>query len=320
MQTDPSPLTALPLCKCNDTTTPACGFSQDKLITLLKEAPDNACVAYTRYFEYFTCTTNAKMMDHCKKCSKTIDMHAPSTEVPSMMADIHCVVQFILPLASVGLIPRATSRDTSVPQDIKKTMLRFYKTRNCVILRKLLLKGKDATERFEGEIQPCYPAVHAHVIPQAEVASVAFLGIDVDDPQNALPLFKHIELEWDRGNIALIPVAGTADGSHLNVLVKVAQALRGTKMCFASNGDVMYDQPIRNITFQQIHNVTISFEAEARPYVRCLILRWETSYRKNPHEFPVPTGDDLRFLRRDPEHKEAIKKWDARWDNVVSRT
>ena len=63
-------------CKCHESTTPVCGFTQDKLITLLKEANyDKSSPAYAPFFESLTCTTNAKMMDHCKECTKTIAMH-----------------------------------------------------------------------------------------------------------------------------------------------------------------------------------------------------------------------------------------------------
>ena len=315
-----------PACKCGDKT--PCHRTQDVLDKLLEKQLEKANGDTTHWayvegdFKKIPCTHRGnELLHHHKSCGRVIDehdasphqqavQHAPSTVVPipSLMADFHCVVQFILPLASEGLIPRATSRDTSVPQEIKTTMLQFYKTRNCVILRKLLLKGIDATELHQRKMQACYPAVHAHIIPQAQNGTVRFLGIGVDDPQNALPLFKHIELEWDRGNIALIPMAGTVEGAHLNVLVLVAHSLHNTKMCYADNGKVMDGQHVGNMTFRHIHNVTISFEPEARPYVRCLIFRWETSYRTHPHEFPPPNGDVLSFCRREPEHKEAIMR------------
>ena len=88
MQTDPSPLTALPLCKCNDTATPACGFSQDKLITLLEKANfDTTSLPYTRFFKSLTCT-NGDTMDHCKECSKTIAKHAVVTSQLGSLAHL----------------------------------------------------------------------------------------------------------------------------------------------------------------------------------------------------------------------------------------
>jgi hypothetical protein len=69
------PATGISSCKCRDLTTPACDRTQDKLDTLLEKAPDTTCLSYTRYFKSLTCSTNGEVMDHCKKCAKTIDMH-----------------------------------------------------------------------------------------------------------------------------------------------------------------------------------------------------------------------------------------------------
>jgi hypothetical protein len=75
--TIPVPATGLSSCKCRDLTTPACDRTQDKLDTLLKEANfDKMSPAYHAYFKSLTCSTNGEVMDHCKKCAKTIDMHA----------------------------------------------------------------------------------------------------------------------------------------------------------------------------------------------------------------------------------------------------
>jgi hypothetical protein len=72
------PATGISSCKCRDLTTPACDRTRGELDTLLEKAPDNSCLSYTRYFESLTCI-NGKTMDHCKKCSKTIDMHVIDT-------------------------------------------------------------------------------------------------------------------------------------------------------------------------------------------------------------------------------------------------
>ena len=75
------------ICKCGDTMTSVCGRTQDKLDALLEKARVDGRTrrdtdTYGDYFESLTCTTKGttkgKMIDHCKKCTKTIDMHAPS--------------------------------------------------------------------------------------------------------------------------------------------------------------------------------------------------------------------------------------------------
>ena len=310
--------TSLSSCKCNDTATKACDRTRGELDTLLKDARVEGVTrrdtdAYRDYFKSLTCPDGDAPMDHCRKCSKTIDMHkssappAGSFETMEVMKDVKQLKAYMLPIAKNALVPRATSRSTEVPPRVKKKMLDFYSSSNCIIMRALLLKGCDKWEMFRGEECPCYPAVHAHIIPQANTSTLDFLGIDVNDVRNALPLFKHIELEWDRGNIALIPLAGAREDSDaLNVQVLVSRRLRHLPICFAKDGNVDDKQPVRDVSFGYLHGKTVTFFGDHKPYVRCLFLRWGTSYKEHPNEFTAPDKDILVLCNRDEEHKEHI--------------
>ena len=86
-------------CKCDNTATPVCGFSQDTLVTLLEKARVDGVTrrdtdAYGDYFKSLPCSTNGDVMEHCKECSKTIAKHAPSNTVDKIAADedmpFHC--------------------------------------------------------------------------------------------------------------------------------------------------------------------------------------------------------------------------------------
>ena len=79
-------------CKCHESTTPVCGFSQDTLVTLLEKARVDGVTrrdtdAYGDYFKSLPCSTNGDVMEHCKECSKTIAKHAPSNTVDKIAAD-----------------------------------------------------------------------------------------------------------------------------------------------------------------------------------------------------------------------------------------
>ena len=194
-----------------------------------------------------------------------------------------------------------------VPPEVKKKMLDFYSTENCIIMRTLFLGGDDRKERFKGNVVPCYAAVHAHIIPQAYKSAMSFLGIDVDDERNALPLFKHIELEWDRGNIALVPLAGAREDSDaLNVQVQVCWRIRRLPICYAVEGSVDLKQPVSGLRFGDLHGKTVTFCGERKPYVRCLFLRWGTSYKEHPREFIRPDKHVLALCYKDTEHKEHL--------------
>ncbi len=72
--------TSLSSCKCNETATKACDRTRVELDTLLKDARVEGVTrrdtdAYRDYFKSVTCPGGDTPMDHCKKCSKTIDMH-----------------------------------------------------------------------------------------------------------------------------------------------------------------------------------------------------------------------------------------------------
>ena len=202
-----------------------CGFTQVTLAQFLKEA-DKGELKFERYFftrasDVIPGTATPSNIPRCLKCGCTIDEHnggSPPIQVPLSArspvvdpAEAELVVamkEFFMPLLRGMLIPKPVSKNTSVPPLVKQRMLDYYKSANCLILRKVLLKGVDSKEKYKGRMMPCYPAVHAHIVPQSTMSALEMLQIDVDDARNALPLFKHIELEWDRGNIAIIPVAG----------------------------------------------------------------------------------------------------------------
>ena len=60
----------------------------------------------------------------------------------------------LLPIAKNALVPRVTSRSTDVPGDIKKKMLDFYNSSNCIIMRAVFLSGRDKWEMFDGRETP----------------------------------------------------------------------------------------------------------------------------------------------------------------------
>ena len=134
------------------------------------------------------------------------------------------------------------------------------------------------------------------------------LRLKVNEPRNALPLFKHIELEWDRGNIAIIPSAGTAEDNVLVLQLCVHESIQSENVCYADDrGTVNLRQPVRGVTFGFLHQKTVTFDPESRPFVRALLLRWATSWNKHP-DFPVPEPGVLTLCNRSEQHKNAIGK------------
>ena len=228
------------------------------------------------------------------------------------LADVWVAVQqlstFMEPVFCQLLLPVATSKESTVLRPVKENMLKFYQTENCIVMRQVFLGGTDTKGDWGGHWMATFPPVHAHIVPQSNAATLQLLGISVDDPRDALPLFKHIEVEWDRGNIAIVPVAGTSETSTAMVVrIEVAQSIQDQPICFTDkHGRIAFKQPVKNVTFRELHGKTVSF-GENKPYVRCLLLRWGTSYKKNP-EFTEPDSAILKLCKRDPQHIANIAK------------
>lgn len=102
--------------------------------------------------------------------------------------------------AKVFLFHPTLHRTPSVP-NLHSIVLKAYRTKNCLAMSKLF---KYDPMRVKHQVRHPFMCTHVLGSEYQPFMKVTCPDVELDDVHNILPLFKHIELEWDRGNIALV--------------------------------------------------------------------------------------------------------------------
>ena len=228
-------------CKCSDSTTPVCGRTRGELDSLLKEAPDTTCVAYTRYFKSIKCSTNGDVMEHCKKCSKTIDMHQPSVppslQPPLLPDNIIRIFGAVNPPSD-----KVTSRGSDLPQedrDLARSLKSRFKT--CAVCG--FHVGSTAKE-YPGATARNHAVSTAHIF--ASKKDCAMAGVP-----------------WDESNF--IPLCGAKDE-----VPSCHSAFDRKLLCFVRDEDdaTRWKAHCSHETYQHLHGTIVTFET--KPHRRAL--------------------------------------------------
>jgi hypothetical protein len=213
--TIPVPATGLSSCKCRDLTTPPCGFTRGELITLLKEATVDGNTlrdkdVYNNYFESLICT-NGKVMDHCKKCAKTIDMHVVPPQTRVQEGSVITPPKGWMPWYDVNPYEgQQSSTHTLAPFSMISVLIEHYGPQypghvgHCWVLKTLF--------------PSCYVghSVGAHIIPRRARKESYLRALQngflsswteemIDNHRNGIVLAKFLEIPFDNLEWCFVP-------------------------------------------------------------------------------------------------------------------